>query len=246
MTADPQIKINDRIGIPESRRDVAEPFVDDRDFGGKTRLEFTGSLIRRKNHGKLLDFDRYQLGGIFCSKQSFGENRRHRLSDVPDIVAGEYRLAIRLILLDPALPKVDRRDIENVRGCPNRNNARVRRGVTDIDRPNPAVGTRRADDPHVKLAREIDIAGEAALAGDQRVVFKPGHRPADEIRWHRFRRRLKVLMDRALPLKAETRSHDYARPVFGGSIPIFLHWSARPFSGTVRNRDSTQARVLGI
>ena len=47
------------------------------------------------------------------------------------------------------------------------------------------MGDRRAHHAHVKLAGEVDVGGEAALAGEERPVLEPADRPADE-RHHRI------------------------------------------------------------
>ena len=57
----------------------------------------------------------------------------------------------------------------------------VARGL-GVDRDDVGVGVVGAHDPHVKLAREIDVAGEAAAAGDQRRVLQPLDRLADPFR----------------------------------------------------------------
>src|SRR5205085_743517 len=47
------------------------------------------------------------------------------------------------------------------------------------NRPDAAVRVVRADDAHVQLVREGNVASEAAAAADQRSVFEALDRPAD-------------------------------------------------------------------
>jgi hypothetical protein len=48
-----------------------------------------------------------------------------------------------------------------------------------VDGDDPAMGDLGAGEPHVKLVRKRDVAGETATPGHQRRVFEPRHRLAD-------------------------------------------------------------------
>ena len=50
-----------------------------------------------------------------------------------------------------------------------------------VDRANAGMGVGRADHAHVQLMRERDVGGEAAIAGDERPIFKTRDRTADEV-----------------------------------------------------------------
>jgi hypothetical protein len=56
-----------------------------------------------------------------------------------------------------------------------------RAGGLGIDRDDVPVRVLRADDPHVELAREVDVVDEAAASGEERQILQTGNRTAKDL-----------------------------------------------------------------
>ena len=110
-----------------------------------------------------------------------GEHRGDRLADIAHASLRERRLAIGLQLLGRGIAEIDRRQIANVFAGPHRDDAgHCARGL-GIDGDDVAMRVLRTDDAHVKLARESDVVDKPATADQQRRVFQPGQRPAENL-----------------------------------------------------------------
>src|ERR1700730_3829619 len=173
MTADLAFEVDDAMSLSEPSLNVSESFVDDGDLGRMVRLEFAGSLVGGQYLGEVFDSDANKLGSVSREIRVFGEHRRDRLAYVPNIVSRQYRLVIWLILLNPSLPQLYRRNIQNIRRCPGRDHRRKRQGAFELNGYDPAMSLRGTNDPHMQQVREVDIARKATAAQHQRSVLKP-------------------------------------------------------------------------
>jgi hypothetical protein len=158
MTADLAFEVDDAMSLSEPSLNVSESFVDDGDLGRMVRLEFAGSLVGGQYWGELFDSDANKLGSVFREIRVFGEHHRDRLAYVP---------------LNPSLPQLYRRNIQNIRRCPGRDHRRKRQGAVELNGYDPAMSLRGANDPHMQLVREVDIGRKATATQHQRSVLKP-------------------------------------------------------------------------
>jgi hypothetical protein len=68
--------------------------------------------------------------------------------------------------------KIDRRNVGDIRRRPDRGDARNVARSGRVDRADARMGMKRTNHPHVQLMRKRDVRGEAAVAGDERSIFK--------------------------------------------------------------------------
>ena len=174
-----QLQFDDMRRRAEHRIGVAVALGEDRGLGvaaGRELARLVGGMQQRR---QFLDLDRDQVGGILGHVGVFGEHRGDRIADVAHLVGRQYRLAVGRELFDRAFAEIDRPDVGNVGRGPDRHDARhgARRG--GVDGNDLSVRVVGAHHPHVKLAREVDVARERAAAGDQRRVLQPLDRLAD-------------------------------------------------------------------
>ncbi len=180
MPADGKLELDDVGGVAEYRIDVAIALADHRRFAAMAGREFGRCGVRVEQRRQFFDLDRDQIGRVLGDIMIGGKDRGDRIADIAHAVFGENRLAVRIERRNAALAKIDRRHLGNV-GCgPHREHARHGPRRRRVDRHDAAMGMAGAHDAHVKLMREIDIAGERAASGDQRRIFQPLDRLADE------------------------------------------------------------------
>ena len=172
----------------EHRFDVAVALRQDRGFGVAAEREFAGLVAGVEQRRQFLDLHGDEIGGVLGDVGVLGEHRRHRLADIAHLVRRQHRLAVGRELLDRPFAEIDRRHVGDVGRGPHRDHARQRARGVGVDRDDVGVGVVGAHDPHVKLAREVDVAGKAAAAGDQRRVLQPLDRLADPFRRAALRR----------------------------------------------------------
>ena len=90
------------------------------------------------------------------------------------------RLPVGLEPLDPSFAKIDRRHLGNVGRRPHGINAGRGLGFRRLDRDDTAMRMSGAHDAHMKLVRKGDIGDEPPASGDERRVFEPRDRLADD------------------------------------------------------------------
>ena len=180
MAADRELEVEHVCRHGEGRIDIAEAFDEDRRFGADARREFAGLRHRVEECLPLLDVRRDQFGGVLGAVGIVGEDGGDRLSDIAhDLLRENVLAAFFEVLQCASRPQVDRRNVGDIGAGPDRDDAGHRRRLGRVDRPDAAIGDRRADDAHMQLAGEIVVAGEAAGAGQQLAVLQPRHAPAD-------------------------------------------------------------------
>ncbi len=159
------------VSVGPVERDVAGPLLVDRDSAAGGRAQHIGG------GRELFEIDRHLLGCIERLRQRLRHDDRNALADIADAVdrerrhrGREHRLAV------PAGKDRDRRDrakavIAEIAAGEDAEHARHSARLRHIH-----VADRRMTDgrPHehpVRLARRVEIVGEAALAGEQRLVL---------------------------------------------------------------------------
>ena len=172
MPPDLEFKIDDRMGILKPASTSPKPLSMTVTSVERPGLNSPASAPA-KNGGKLFDFSGHKIGGILGDVRNPGENYRQRLTDIAHVIFRQYRLAVWLILLDPAVAKADWWNIENIRRGPNRHDTRMRQSVAAIDRQDLAMCARRANDPHVQLVRKVDVSRKPPPAQHQWPIFEP-------------------------------------------------------------------------
>ena len=179
-----EVELDHPVGAGEGRRDVAPGMGQHRRLAGQAGGGRAGRSAGRGHRGQRGDFDLDQVGRVFRRVGVLGEDRGDRLADIAHAVAGQHRLAVRPERRRPAVgAEVDRRDVGDVGGGPYRGDARKPSRRRPVDRAQDAVGVRRAHDPHMELAGEVDVGGEAPPAGDQRPVLDARKPRADHGRF---------------------------------------------------------------
>ena len=125
--------------------------------------------------------DCHQIGGILRDIWIGGEDDGDRLADITHAIGGEDRLAIGIETFDAGEAKIDRRNVGDIRRGPDRNDTRNVACRGRIDRADAGMGVGGTHHAHVQLMRKRDVGGEAAIAGDERPIFKTRDRTADEV-----------------------------------------------------------------
>jgi hypothetical protein len=126
-----------------------------------------------------------QLGGVARLVEALGDDESHRVTDIADHAARQHRAGRREHLL-AASPRhlslgrdlghaigvevLDRENAEN----PRRGSRRL-----GVDRGDPGMRMRRAQDIAVGLSLEVDVVGEPAFAGDEVQILSAPHRLAN-------------------------------------------------------------------
>ena len=174
-----QLELDDMRRRFEHRIDVAVALIQNRGFGVAAKGKLGGVVARIELRRQRLDLDRNKIGGILGNIRILGEHRCNRLAYITHLVDRQYRLAIRGEPGDRPFAKIDRRHIGNVGRGPHRHDAGQRARRFGIDRYDVGMGVVGANDPHVKLTRKVDVAGEAAAAGHERRILQPLDRLAD-------------------------------------------------------------------
>jgi len=144
-------------------------------------IEGAGRRVGFHQSGQRLCLDGHEIASILGSVRIGREDDSDRLAHITHAVGGEDRLAIRIEAFDAGEAKIDRRNVGHIRSGPDRNDARnaARRGR--VDGANTCMGVGGTHHPHVQLMRERDVRRKAAIAGDQRPIFKTRDRAADEV-----------------------------------------------------------------
>ena len=144
-------------------------------------VEGAGRRIGVHQRGQRLCLDIHEIGGILGSVRVGRKDDGDGLADIAHAIGGQDRLAIRIEALDAGEAEIDRRNVGHIRRGPDRNDARHVACRGRVDRADTRMGIGGADHAHVQLMRERDVGGKAAVAGDERPIFKTRYRAADEI-----------------------------------------------------------------
>ena len=181
VAADLQIERDDGVSARECRLHVAKALADQGGFGRMAGIEGAGRRVGFHQRGQRLCLDGHEIGSIFGDIRIGREDDGDGLADVTHAIGGQDRLAIGIEAFDAGEAKIDRRNVGDIRRGPDRNDARnaARRGR--VDRANARMGMGRTNYAHVQLMRERDVGREAAVAGDERPIFKTRDRAADEV-----------------------------------------------------------------
>ena len=180
MAPDAQLERHDRMGVAERRIQVAVFLADIARVGRAAGLEFAGRLIRVQQHRQFLHLQQDLVGDVLGQIRILGKHHRERLAHITHPVGRQHALAVAIEAGDLAQAKIDRRNVGDVCGGPDRMNAGRRAGGGGIDRQQPGVGMRRPHHAHVQLVGKVHIGGKPALAQKQWPILKAGDRPADE------------------------------------------------------------------
>ena len=181
VAADFQIEHDDGVSAREGRVHIAKTLADQGGLGRIAGVESAGRRVGVHQRGQRLCLDCHEIGSILGDVRIGREDGSDGLTDVTHAIDGEDRLAIRIEAFDAGEAKIDRRNVGDIRRGPDRDDARnvTRRGRAD--RADACVGIRRTDHAHVQLMGERDVCGKAAVAGDERSIFKTRYRAADEV-----------------------------------------------------------------
>ncbi len=140
----------------------------------------------RVDHGRQrLIFDLDRLGGVAGLMQLLGHHERHRLSRMANLADREHRP--RRVVARGAVTVRQRRDAGHVAKTVGRHilageqeqHARHAAGPCCVQACDPRVRRRRAKHMGMHHARQNDIVGIAAPAGDEPKIFEPPQRLAD-------------------------------------------------------------------
>jgi hypothetical protein len=179
MPPDREIELDYGLGLREHGIDVAVALAHQSRLGVAARRELAGLLRGVEQRRQFRDVDRDEVGRVFRDVGIGGEHGSDRLADIAHLAARKHRLAVRLQPFDAAFAEIDRRHVGDVLRGPYRDDAGQRARRRCIDRDDGTVRQRRPGDPHVKLVRKRNVAGEAAAPPHQRRVLEPRHRLAD-------------------------------------------------------------------
>ena len=173
-------------------RAVVRHFIENRRRAGLKRSH----AVHHRRQGFVIDRNRF--AGVARHRHGLRNHHRHWFADKARLVARErqvrpleYRAAVLTerfhLVIDHAcrigaLVHAARARSHEILGGINRDDAIHRLGGLRIDSNDPGMGVRRADEIAVKLIRQCDVVGIAALAGNQPEILQPGH-PAADIRF---------------------------------------------------------------
>ena len=157
--------------VAECGLNIAVAFADDCSFGNAPRLEFGRRCARIECDRKLLDIEFDQVRGVFRKIRVGCKHRGDRIADISNPILRQHALAIGLEPLDPRQPEIDRRNIPDIGGGPDRHHARRGKRSARVDVADAAMREGRAHDTHVQLTRERDIGRKASPSGNQRGVL---------------------------------------------------------------------------
>ena len=144
--------------------------VDGRGVGGRQRVDHGGERVERR-----LD----QLGRVLGGVGRVGDDHRHRLPDEAHHALGQLRprRRVRVGVLDRW---VQRRDGDVV-GPEHGDHAGDGPRRLEVERLDPAVGDRAAEEPDVQHAFELEVVDELGLSGEQGPVLAAQHAPPDRL-----------------------------------------------------------------
>jgi len=162
MPADGELDF-DHVGrVAEHRVDIAITLADDRRFAGMARRKLGRAACASSSGGSSSISAVDQIGGVLGDIGIDGEHCGDRIADIAHAVCRQHRLAIGIERRDRALAEIDRRHFGDVGGGPHRIDAGQRARRRGVDPDDAAMRMRRAHDAHMKLVREIDVAGKRA------------------------------------------------------------------------------------
>ena len=179
MAADRQFEFDDDRRRAQDRVDVAITLADDAHLGAAAGRELSRLGVGGEQDRQLIDLEGDEVGRVLGHVGIVGKDGGDRLADVSHLPARQHRLAVGLERGNSSLAKVDRRHVRNVGRRPDRDHAGQSARSRRVHRNDLAVGVVCANDPHVQLVREGNVAGEAAAASDQRRVLQPLDRLPD-------------------------------------------------------------------
>ncbi len=175
-----KLEFDNALRLGEGRIDVAEALIENGRLGRMIFVEESRIFGCVDDDRQSLGHDLDKVGRILGEIRIGCEHRGDRFADVAHAVARQHVLSVWFKLRQSGETKSDRRKVRDVNRGPHRVHARKLQRFFSVDTDQPAVRDRRAHDAHVKLARERDVGGEPAAAGQQRPIFKSANRAADE------------------------------------------------------------------
>ena len=189
VAAGRKVELDDGVRGAQRRFDVAVAVAQQRGLAAAAGLELAGRIACRQHDRQRLDLDLDQLGRVLGQIRILREHGGHRIPDIAHAAARQRRLAKRLERLGGFVgTEIDRREIRDVGIGPHRHHAGQRARRRGVDRDDAAMGVGGAHHAHMQLMRKVDVAGIAALAGDQRQILEPGDRMAEHAARARRRR----------------------------------------------------------
>ena len=154
---------------------------------GRTGRERRG---RRRDGGQGFVVDLHQFGGVECLGLRLGHDQRHRLTGKACLVRGQQRLwrenervAVLHIGLGVGAQRLQPVDSGLRRRQHGQHAGRAACGCC-VDRPDPRMGMRRAQDDGPRQARHFQVIEIGALTGDKARIFSPPGRVSDPGRFH--------------------------------------------------------------
>ena len=175
VTADANRQLHDAISAREGRVEVAVAFADHCRLAEQFRRRFrkygNGLGERIEMRVQFLDVAEHRVGRVLGKIGVGGEHGRNGIADIAHVVARQRPLSIRREALDARHAEVDLRQIGDVFGRPDGDDALYAARGLRVDAENAAERDRRAHDPHVQLTRGGLIGDESAFSAQQRQVL---------------------------------------------------------------------------
>ena len=128
--------------------------------------------------------DRYQLAGVARLGGRLGDDDGDGVAGMADDVRGEHWIGHRLARAAVAVgQRGEEGDIADavarqVGGGVDRQHAGGGCGFARVEAGHPGMGVRRAQHVEIGLARQVDVIGIAAMAGDETVILEASDRLA--------------------------------------------------------------------
>ncbi len=120
VTPDLQLQLHDDRRRAKGRVDIAVALANDGGLAVAAGRERGRRRARVEHHRQILDLDDHQIGGIFRDIRILGEDRRDRVADIAHAIGCEHRLPVGFEVLEPPFAKIDRGDVGNIGGGPDR------------------------------------------------------------------------------------------------------------------------------
>ena len=179
MPADPELELHHHRRGAKRCLDIAIALLDHGNFGVAAGREFARFSLGVQQDRKFFDLQGDEVGRIFRDIRILGEDRGDRFAHIPHLIGGKHRLPVRLERRNPALAKIDRRNIRNVGRRPYGDDPRQGTCGRRVDRRDPAVSVVGADDAHMELMGKRNVGGETATPPDQGRILQPFDRLSD-------------------------------------------------------------------
>ena len=165
VPADRQVERDDRMRCGEGGINLAIAGAHHQRLGREAGGKGAWRCLGVEQWRQFVGLDRDQIGCVLGEVRVGREHRGDRLTDIAQAVLREQRLPVGPQSLAGRVPKVDRRQIGDVGPRPDGDHSGRRRCRRAVDAAQLGVGIGRANDAHVQLVREADVADELATAG---------------------------------------------------------------------------------